>query len=127
VWKAGMERALWPMVIGIYVQTIMIALLFSKLHRKIYPADSEQVFKPFLTMLLAAPSAIRAQDILGRPLLEEFHPLAVAKALCRRVEFDRFARVAIRDLHFPILPIVPPAICEAAAEVEKGFREMIVR
>src|SRR5205085_3826042 len=78
VWKAGMERALWPMVIGIYVQTIMIALLFSKLHRKIYPADSEQVFKPFLTMLLAAPSAIRAQDILGRPLLEEFHPLAVA-------------------------------------------------
>src|SRR4051812_41022998 len=65
VWRVGMVKALWPMVIGIYAQTILIALLFSRLHRKIYPADSSQILKPFLTMLLAAPSAIRAQDILG--------------------------------------------------------------
>src|SRR6185436_20185762 len=38
VWNVGMVRAIWPMVLGIYAQTILISLFFSKLHRKIYPA-----------------------------------------------------------------------------------------
>ena len=122
-----MVRAIWPMVIGIYLQTIVIALLFWRLHRKIYPADSVQIFKPFLTMLLAAPSAIRAQDILGRPLLESFHPVAVAKALCKEDEFEKFASVAIRDLKFPRMPIAPNGAAEGAVEVEREFRAMVLQ
>jgi hypothetical protein len=127
VWKLGMVRAIWPMAIGIYAQTIVIALFFSKLHRKIYPADSGQVFKPFLTMLLAAPSAIRAQDILGRPLLETFHPLAAAKALCSTAEFERFAGVVVRDLQYPRMPVVPPDSLELARQTESEFRELLLR
>jgi hypothetical protein len=127
VWKLGMVGAIWPMVIGIYAQTIIIALLFSKLHRKIYPFDSAQVFKPFLTMLLAAPSAIRAQDILARPLLESFHPLAVAKALCAPEEVDQLAATVLRDLQFPRLPVVPAECSEAAKQTELQFRETLLK
>lgn len=127
VWKFGIVGALWPVVIGLYAQTILIALLFSRLHRRIYPADSEQIFKPFLTMLLAAPSAIRAQDILGRPLLEQFHPLAVTKALCSQQEYDSVASVAVRDLHFPRMPITPAGASDKAIETEAVFREMILK
>lgn len=101
VWKLTLAGAIWLIVIGIYAHMIVIAALFLKAHRKIYAADSGQIFKPFLTMLLAAPSAIRAQDILGRSLAESFHPLAVAKALCSVEDFERFAGTVFRDLNFP--------------------------
>jgi hypothetical protein len=127
VWKLGIVKAIWAVVIGIYAQTILIALLFSKLHRKIYPADSEQILKPFLIMLLAAPSAIRAQDILGRPLLEPFHPLAAAKALCSQEEYDRLASIVVRDLHFPRMPVTPPDSPDKATETESGFRKMLLK
>jgi hypothetical protein len=120
VWQVGIVKALWPMVIGIYSQTILIALLFWNLHRKIYPADSSQILKPFLTMLLAAPSAIRAQDILGRPLLEMFHPLAAARALCSQAEFEQLAPAVIRDLHFPRFPLL-------ANETETTFRNLLLK
>jgi hypothetical protein len=127
VMKIGIVRALWPIVFGIYAQTIVIALLFSYLHRKIYPTDSGQIFKPFLTMILAAPSAIRAQDILGRPLLERFHPLAVARALCASDQFDQLASIVFRDLHFPRIPIIPPGSSESAAATEKAFRDTLLK
>jgi hypothetical protein len=127
VWKVGMVASIWSMVAGIYAQTLLIALLFWRLHRKIYPADSAQIFKPFLTMLLAAPSAIRAQDILGRPLLESFHPLAIAKALCTPKQFEELAAPVFRDLHFPRLPIVPAHANEAATNCESAFREMVIQ
>jgi len=101
VWRFGIVAALWPIVGAMYLQTIVISLLFSKAHRKIYPDDSAQILKPFITMLLAAPSAIRVQDILCRPLLEPFHPLAVAKALCPPDQFTPLASQTIRDLTYP--------------------------
>jgi hypothetical protein len=119
VWRYGLAATLWPIVGGLYTQTIIIALLFSKAHRKVYPHDSSQIFKPFLTMLLAAPSAIRVQDILGRPLLEPFHPLAVAKTLCSAKDFKNLATHAIRDLNFPRLPIPQTSI-------ERTFRDAVL-
>lgn len=127
VWKLGIVKAIWPVVIGLYAQTILIALLFSKLHRKIYPADSEQIFKPFLTMILAAPSAIRAQDILGRPLLEQFHPLAVAKALSSPVNHDRLASIIVRDLNFPRMPVTPTDSSDQAQQTESTFRKTLLK
>ena len=125
VWKLGIVRAIWPVILGLYAQTILIALVFSKAHRKLYPADSEQIFKPFLTMLLAAPNAIRAQDVMGRPLLEHFHPLTVAKALCRERDYQRLAPLIARDLNFPRLPIVPPDAPELASQIEEAFRRTL--
>jgi rRNA maturation endonuclease Nob1 len=78
-------------------------------------------------MLLAAPSAIRAQDILARPLLELFHPLTVAKALCSAKDFENLAAVIIRDLQFPQLPIVPTECSEAAKQTESAFREILIK
>lgn len=124
VWRFGLASTLWPALLGIYAQTISIALLFSKAHRLIYPQDATQIFKPFLTMLLAAPSAIRAQDILARPLLEEFHPLAVAKALCSEQEFGELASTVMRDLHFPF-PTTLPNEFVGARSTEESFQRLL--
>lgn len=118
VWKLGMTGAIWPVVLGIYLQTILIATVFIRTHQRLYPQDSEQILKPCLTMLLAAPSAIRAQDVLGRPLLESRHPLAVAKALCREEAFKKVAPGITRDLKYPRLPV---------SETELTFRSLVLK
>jgi hypothetical protein len=101
VWRLGMVGAIWPVVLGLYLQTILIATLFWRAHRRLYPKRRDETFKPFFTMLLAAPSAIRAQDVLGRCLLEEFHPLTAVKALCSEADLARVAEPILRDLRYP--------------------------
>lgn len=101
VWRFGVLATLLPLIAGIYAQAILISWRFAKAHKQLYPTRSADRLTPLLTMLLAAPSAVRAQDILGRPLLEEFHPLAVAKALCLDADFQTLAPQILRRAKFP--------------------------
>lgn len=114
VWRYGIAAAILPIVIGLYLQTTIIALEFRRAHKKIYPEDGEQIFKPCFTTFLAAPSAIRAQDILARPLLEEFHPIALEPELKTWVA---------RDLMHPRLPLASPQ----ARETEEWFRAELLK
>lgn len=125
VWRFGIVATLLPLVGGIYLQTFVIAWHFRKAHKRLYPGKGEDLFKPLLTMALAAPSAIRAQDILGRWLLEEFHPLAVAKALCSGETFKNYATTVVRDLRYPPGNISAAARAQREtllAEVSKQFQ-----
>src|ERR1051326_3420645 len=97
---------LW-LLAGMLGQTIAIAVLFRGAHQSLYPDAGEERLKPFLTMLLAPPAAIRAADLLARHLLEDFHPLAVARVLCSPERFKSFARRALIDLRYPLLPVCP--------------------
>ena len=72
-------------------------------------------------MLLAPPSAIRAPDLLARHLLENFHPLAVARVLCSPDRFKSFARQILLDLRYPLLPVCPTNEPEPVA-TEQWFR-----
>lgn len=101
-----------------FAQSVVIAILFRRLHKVMYPEAHEERFRGFLTMLLAPPTAIRAPDILARPLFERYHPLAVVKVLANSNEFRRFARRLILDLQYPVLPVCPtdhPAALAAEA------------
>lgn len=114
VWRYGIVTAILPLAAGLYLQTSFIAWEFRRAHKKIYPEDDEQIFKPCFTMFLAAPSAIRARDILGRPLLEEFHPVVLAPELKAWVA---------RDLRNPRLPVASPE----ARETEEWFRAELLK
>jgi hypothetical protein len=114
------QFGLW-LLAGMLAQTIAIAVLFRRAHQLLYPDAGEERLKPFLTMLLAPPAAIRAPDILGRHLLENFHPLAVAQVLCSPGRFRSFCRQVLLDLRYPLLPVCPTNEREPRA-TEQWFR-----
>ncbi|HEY2951814.1 MAG TPA: hypothetical protein VGK40_04475 [Verrucomicrobiae bacterium] len=121
VWRLGLAQIVWFLLGGMLAQTISIAILFQRAHRSLYPDGREERFTPFLTMLLAPPTAIRAGDILSCHLLEHFHPLAVARVLCAPDQFKDFARQILLDLRFPMLPVCP-TIEPGPVETERWFR-----
>jgi hypothetical protein len=106
-WFYGLRHVGLFLLAGLLAQTVPIALLFRREHKALYPDADDERFTRFLTMLLAPPTAIRAVDLLGRHLLEEFHPVAVAQVLCSPEGFRGFACGALIDLRFPFFPSAP--------------------
>jgi hypothetical protein len=125
VWQFGFGHLGWALLAGLLAQTITAALLFRRAHRALFPDASAERFTPFVTMLLAPPTAIRAHDLLSRHLLERFHPLAVARVLCPSRRFEEFARRTLLDLRYPMLPICPAATTEAA-RTEEWSRQAVL-
>lgn len=122
VYHFGLKSLGWILFGALLAQTITIAVLFRRAHKKLYPAGGEERFTPFLTMLLAPPAAIRAFDILALPLLNNFHPLAAAAVLCPPAIFKRVARQAVLDLRFPLLPVCPTGEI-GPVDTEEWFRK----
>src|SRR5262249_26891922 len=87
--------------------TIATAFFFRRMHKLFYPGAEDDRFTHFLTILLSPATTIRAHDALSRPLLEQFHPLAIAKAFSTEAEFRRFASRSLRDIRHPALPLCP--------------------
>ncbi len=124
LWKYGFRYAGIGVAAGLIAQTFSIAWLFRRAHQKLFPDGAGDRFTPFLTMLLAPPTAIRAPDILGRHILEEFHPIAVAQALAPPEAFKDLARHVLLDLQYPILPAAPSSD-PTAVRVEEWFRATV--
>src|SRR2546421_4451380 len=78
----GLRQCWLGLVIGLLALTTATAILFLRAHKHFYPGANEERFTHFLTILLAPATTIRAQDVLSWPLLETFHPLAIAKVFC---------------------------------------------
>jgi len=98
----------WPALLGgLLCFTITTALLFRRVHKAFYPDAEDDRFTHFLTILLSPATTIRAHDTLSRPLLERFHPLAIAKVLCADDKFRMFASTILRDIRHPALPLCP--------------------
>ena len=121
LWKYGFRHAGLGVAAGLIAQTFTIGWLFRRAHKRLFPDGAEERFTPFFTMLLAPPAAIRAPDILGRHLLEEFHPIAVVQALAPLEVFKQLARHVLLDLQFPILPVAPSSD-DSATHIEEWFR-----
>jgi len=105
----GLKRCWLELVTGLLALTVSTALCFRRAHRTFYAQAEDDRFTHFLTILLAPASTIRALDVLSRPLLEPFHPLAVARVFCPDHTFREFARKTLLDLRYPALPVCPSA------------------
>lgn len=122
VWRFGFLNVVWHLLAALLVHTFAIGLLFRHQHAKLFPEASAERFTSFLTMLLAPPSAIRAVDVLSKHLLEDFHALALAKALLTEDRFQAFARHVLLDLRHPMYPLAEDGI---AAEMDSEFRDRL--
>jgi hypothetical protein len=118
VWQFGLRRFLWGVVAAVLAQTVAAAVLYWRAHKALLPDGREERFSWFLTMLLAAPTAMRAHDLLARHVFECFHPLALANVLLAPEAFKVFARRTLLDAQNPIEPVCWVADPQAKAAVE---------
>jgi hypothetical protein len=119
--RYGLNTWVWPLVAILLAHTVTIAFLFRRAYHQLFPKGDDERFTPFLTMLLAPTSALRATDVLSKPLFEPFHALTVARLFLSDIAFRDFARHALRDLQNPMLPACPNAD-DAAVQTEEWFR-----
>lgn len=113
---------LW-LSLALVALTVSTSVLFARVHRKFWPEAADDRFTHSLIIALAPATTMRALDIASRSLLENFHPLAVAKHLLPDAAFRRFARRALLDLRHPVQPTCPNPQPEAVA-TEAFFRRV---
>lgn len=125
LWRFGFDAAGLSVAAGLLLQTVAIGYQFWCAHGALYPSGGEERFAPFLTMLLAPPTAIRAYDLLSRRLVEEFHPLAVAQVFCPGLPYRLLARRVLIDLRYPLLPSAPSEQ-SSVVETEEWYRRVLL-
>jgi hypothetical protein len=104
IWQTGLRRCWLPLLAGLLALTCTIAVLFHRAHKKLYPTAEDERFTHFIILLLSPATAIRALDVISRPLLEAFHPLAIAKVFCPAGQFEELARKYLREIRYQSLP-----------------------
>lgn len=119
--RFGWFPALWFLIPAMFLQSGLIAWTFRRLHQGRYAKAVDDRFKHTLVIAMAPASTIRARDTLMRGVVEDFHPLCAAAALLEPGEFERVARVAWRDLQFPMLPESPSGAVDVV-ETERWYR-----
>ena len=108
IWFLGLLMVWLPALIVLLLSMLVIARLFSRAHRRLYPEGGETRWQEALTIALSPLAAMRAVDALRKELVASRHPLAVAQALLRLEEFRAMASRARRELLYPLpLPEAP--------------------
>jgi len=125
IWHFGFSLSWLGLLLGMAALTVTTATLFARAHRALYPDAHDERFTQTLTIALAPTSAMRAHDALSRPLLDTFHPLAVAHVCLSEQSFRAFARRALLDLRHPALPHGPTDPPEAPT-TERYYRQTLL-
>lgn len=107
LWFIGLSLSwLWLLCV-LAALTSLAAVQFRRAHLYFYPAAADERFAQSLLVFLWPTTAMRAHDLLSRPLFEEFHPLALAKVFCNEAQFRQFAGAVLRDIRHPREPVCP--------------------
>jgi hypothetical protein len=125
IWFVGPRLSWLGVLVGLLALTVAAATLFRHAHRALYPDAEDERFTHTLTIALSPANAMRAHDALSRPLLENFHPLAVAKVFLSEAGFQTLARSVLLDLRNPALPWCPAN--DAAARGAEAFSRKVMR
>jgi hypothetical protein len=81
---------------------IFAAALWFAAHRRLYPDRRGERWRWLAPALLFPPVTLRAVDLLSRPLLTGFHPVAGAAAILPKERFLEVAARALRDATHPL-------------------------
>lgn len=103
LWRFGLKMSWIGLLAGLLILTISIAISFRRAHKTFYPQEEDERFTHFLVIALSPVTAIRALDVVSRPLLETFHPLAVASVFCPTEKLHQMSEPIWRDIRFPAL------------------------
>jgi hypothetical protein len=126
--RVGLSHDWIALVVALFTLTASTAIFFHRAHRALYPEAEDDRLTHFCTILLSPATSIRAHDALARPLLETFHPLAVARVLLAPAQFQEFARKILLELRHPCLPLCPsdePAPQAAESQARAALQEAV--
>jgi hypothetical protein len=98
----GFRRSWLVLLVTLLALTSTIAVLFHRAHKRLFPRLEDERFTHFIIILLSPATAIRARDVLSRPLFSGYHPLAVAKVFCASAAFRQQAADFVRLSRYPI-------------------------
>lgn len=115
----------WAWLLGALLLLCLInAVLFFRAHKRLHPALDDERFAHFLMALLFPPAGMRVRDMLSRPLVERFHPLAVLRQTCAAGEFKRMAARVARELCYPGKVRTPQL--QGAEPIRKWFNQAML-
>lgn len=115
VFGAESRQMLWSAVILLLVNFITAGFYFN-LHPKYHSGETWDRWQHSILIALVPTHTARARDTLGRKLLENFHPLAVAQFSLSEAGFQRFACKALREAAHPLPDQAQPANLPALQE-----------
>lgn len=98
----GLQQLLIPIGAVMIALAVLIGIMFFQLHRKFYPAETQERFENLVKMILCPPVSMRAADILTRNLLAEYSPIVVATVLSGSANEQQFLRAFVLDLKYPL-------------------------
>lgn len=113
------------LLLGLLGLTMTTATFFAKVHRKFYPAATEDRFSHTLLIALAPATTMRAADTLSRPLFETYHPLAVAKTLLDPQAFRNCSRQYLLTLRNPT-PVAGSELLPQAITTKDFYRRTML-
>lgn len=120
-------REIWPWFAGgLLLLNTLATVQFARAHRRLFPEALEERIQHTVMMALFPLATIRAVDVLSRPLLEGFHPLAVAAQLLKRNELEAFTRRHLRRVRV-WLRQAPPDARPFYQQLEAALREFLPR
>jgi hypothetical protein len=125
IWRYGLKMFWIPLLAGLLILTVSIAIYFRRAHKAFYPKAEDERFTHFFTIMLSPATAIRALDILSRPLMETFHPLALASVFCPAEKLREMAAPVWRDIQFPLLPGAGAVSSAADQTSQAAFRKTV--
>lgn len=125
IWRFGLKISWISLLAGLLMLTVSIAIFFRRAHKKFYPKAEDDRFTHFLIIMLSPVTAIRALDILSRPLMETFHPLAVAGVFCSPEKLRKMAEPVWRDIRFPSQRTGDAVLSAADEESRAASRKII--
>lgn len=105
IWHFGLKLSWVGLLAGLIALATATTVFFQRGHKALYPSAGDERFTQCLTTFLSPPAALRAHDTLSRPLLEMFHPLAIARVFCPAQSFRAFARDFLLEVRHPRLPV----------------------
>ena len=97
----GLSPLIIPVAAVMVALAVVIAIMFHRAHKQLYPADSSERLESLVKMILCPPVSIRAADILTRNLLSAYSPIVLASVLPGSGE-HQFVRGVILDLKHPL-------------------------
>ncbi|WP_422926336.1 hypothetical protein [Singulisphaera sp. PoT] len=117
-------RLLVAFLLSFFFLWIFNVFSFARVARSIEPDDRLHRRKQVLTMALSPVAAMRAWSHLPRHALLNFHPLAIAVAVCNEDMARNLAGDLLRDALHPLPPSCPDDT-PAHLETEAWFRERL--
>lgn len=119
----GFRRSWLALLLTLLALTSTTAVLFHRAHKRLFPRLEEERFTHFIIILLSPATAIRARDVLSRPLFSGFHPLAVARVFCSAEKFREQAADLVRLSRYPI-GVTKPGEEYSQERIESYWRKL---